>query len=70
MKNIVIPIVALVSGIFLLIYTTASNIYSLPPTVSKQPNTTYSDLKPLGTSAKINDSVNSYVKSYLVVFVK
>ena len=59
MKNIVIPIVVLTSAIFLLSYTTANNINSLP-TVSKQPNTKYSDSKPLGASAKINKGTTRY----------
>ena len=62
MKNIVIPIVVVASAIFLLSYMTISNVYSLP-TVSKQPNPKFSDLKPLGESAKINKGIT---KCYII----
>ena len=62
MKNLVIPIVVLASAIFLLSYMTVSNAYSLPA-VSKQLNPKFSDLKPLGASAKINKGTT---KCYII----
>ncbi len=62
MKNMVIPIVVMTSAIFLLSYMTVSNVYSLPP-VSKQPNTKFSDLKPLGESTR---STKETTKCYII----
>ncbi len=62
MKNLVIPIVALASAIFLLSYMTVSNAYSLPA-VSKQPNPKFNDFKPLGSSVKINKGTT---KCYII----
>ncbi len=54
MKNLIIPIVVLTSAIFLLSYMTVSNVYSLPPHVSKLSNAKPSDFKTLNSSVKIN----------------
>ena len=54
MKNLIIPVVGLISAIFLLSYMTVSNAYSLTPHVSKQPNVKPSDFKTLGSNVKIN----------------